>query len=108
MDFYNTMTKTVWGYTDELSMGFCNDKIIGPSEEEVIMNTPRSHRIQLLLNVLAMKLHRGDLAVFNKIVQMIKMYKRDADLQQLATKMQARFEALDQSGKSIGMYYQIE
>ena len=102
------MAKTVWGYTDELSMGFCNDKIIRPSEEEVIMSTPRSRRTQLLLNVLAMKLHRGDLAVFNKIAQMMKMYKRDADLQQLATKMQARFEALDQSGKSIGMYYQIE
>ena len=107
MDFYNTMTKTVWGYTDELSMGFCNDHTIRPSEQEVIMDTPRSRKTQLLLNVLAMKLHRGDLAVFSKMVQIMKLYKRDADLQQLVTKMQARFEALDQSGKSIGMYHQI-
>ena len=44
MQFYSTIAKIVWGYTDELSMGFRNDQIIELSEEEKFMRTPRSRR----------------------------------------------------------------
>ena len=92
----------MWRYTDELSIGFCNDKSIEPSEEGIIMNTPRSCRTQLLLNKLAIKLHSGDTVLFGKIVKIMQMYKNDADIQQLTTQMQAKFEALNQK-KSKGM-----
>ena len=102
MQFYSTMAKTVWGYTDELSMGFCNDKTIEPSEEEVIMSTPRSCRTHLLLSKLAVKLYSGDVVLFDKIVKMIQLYKKDAFLQQLAFQMQSEFEAFNQKD-STGM-----
>ena len=104
MQFYNTMAKTVWGYTDEMSMVFCNDKTIEPSEEEVIMSTPRSCRTPLLLNKLAEKLRSGDVVLFGKLIKMMQMHKKDADLQKLASQMQSKFEALSQK-KPIGMIH---
>ena len=102
MQFYSILPKIVWGYIDELSMAFCDDRTIEPSEEEVIMNTPRSHRTKLLLSKLATKLHSGDMALFAKFVKILQMHKKDSDLQQLASQMQSNFEALNQK-KSIGM-----
>ena len=102
MQFYSILPKIVWGYIDELCMAFCNDKTIELSEEEVIMSTPRARRTQLLLNKLATKLHSGDVALFAKFVKMLRMHKKDSDLQQLASQMQSKFEALNQK-KSIGM-----
>ena len=92
----------MWGYTDELSIGFCNDKTIEPFKEEIILSAPRSHRTNLLLNELVVKLHSGDVVLFAKIVKMMQMYKKDADLQQLTSQMQKRFEILNQQ-KPIGM-----
>ena len=100
MQFYSTLAKTVWGYTDELSMGFCNEKIIKPFEEEEIMRTPRSRRTHLLLNQLAVKLRNGDVVLINKIMKMLQVYKKDTDLEQLASRM---LEALNQTMPS-GMY----
>ena len=92
------MTKTVWGYADELSMGLCDEFFT----EEVILTTPRSCRTQLLLEMLATRLYRGDVVLFTELVKMMQMYKMDADLQQLASRMQSKFEALSQI-KPIGM-----
>ena len=92
----------MWGYTDELSMEFCNHKTIKPSKEGVILSAPRSHRTNLLLNEVAVKLRSGDVVLFAKIVKMMQMYKKDADLQQLASQMQKRYETLNQK-KPIGM-----
>ena len=107
MQFSSTIAKTMWGYTDELIIVFSNDNTIGPIEKIVTMSTPRSHRTQLLLNILAVKLHRGNLGLIDKIIQMMQMHKKEADLQQLATQMQAQFKALDQCRKSAGMYHHI-
>ena len=97
----------MWGYADELVIRFSNDNTIGPVEERVTMNTPRSHRTQLLLNILAIKLHRGNLGLIDKIMQMMRIYKMKADFQQLATQMQAQFKELDQYRKSTGMFHHI-
>ena len=94
MQFYSTMAKTVWGYTDELSMGFCNDKIIKPLEEKEIMCAPRSRRAHLLLNQLAVKLRNGDVVLINKMVKMLQVYRKDTDLEQLASHI---LEALSQN-----------
>ena len=99
----STMAKTLWGYTDELSMGFCENQTITPFEKREIMHSPRHRRTQLLLNKLAFKLRKGNMDVFDRIVKMMQKYKKDADIQQLATQMQETFEELD-AKKSIGMY----
>ena len=96
------IAKAVWGYTDELSMEFRNDETIEPSKERAILSAPRSHRTNLLLNEIAINLCSGDVVLFAKIVKMMQIYKKDADLQQLASQMQKRFEALNQK-KPIGM-----
>ena len=67
------------------------------------MNTPRSHRIHMLLSTLAKKLHTGNINVFNKVLNGIQLYKKDADIREMINNMQAKFEALDQD-KSNGMY----
>ena len=107
MLFSSAIAKRMWGYTDELIIVFSNDNTIGPVEERVTMSTPRSHRMQRLLNILAVKLHRGNLGLIDKIVQMMQMYKIEADLQQLPTQMQAQFKVLDQCRKLAGKYYHI-
>ena len=98
MQFYNTIAKTVWGYTDELSMGFRNDQIIELSEEEKFMRTPRSRRTHLLLNQLAAKLRNGDVVLFSKIVNMLQLYKKDTDLQWLASRILEAFNQNMPSG----------
>ena len=103
MQLYSTMTKTLWGYTDELSMGFCKDQTITSSEKEEIMSSPRDCRTQLLLNKLALKLRNGNVDLFDKMVKTIQKYKKDIDIQQLATQMQEKFEELN-ANKSMGMY----
>ena len=102
MELYSTIANTVWGYTDELSIEFCDDGTIEHSEKREIMNAPRPYRTNLLLNKLAIKLRSGDMVLFAKIVKMMQIYKEDADLQQLAFQMQMNFEAINQK-KPIGM-----
>ena len=96
------MAKTLWGYTDELRMGFCKDHTITSFETKEIMSSPRDCRTQLLLNTLALKLRHGNVDLFEKIVKMIQKYKKDTEIQQLATQMQEKLEEPDQK-KSIGM-----
>ena len=105
MQFYNVLAKTVWGYIDELRIAFCND--IGLMFGYLLFMDPsisRSRKTLLLLNEVATKLCRGDVVLFAKLLKVMQMYKRDADLQQLASQMQSKFEALNQN-KSIGMMY---
>ena len=70
------------------------------------MNTPRSHRIRMLLSILAKKLRTGNINVFNKVLNEIQLYKKDADIREMVNNMQAMFEALDQD-KSKGTYVRI-
>ena len=101
MQFHDLLTKTLWGYADELCKGFHKDLVITSFEEKEIMNSPRSHRIDMLLSTLAVKLHRGNTTLFSKVLKRIGLYKKDADIQKMALKMQAKFQALN---KSNGMY----
>ena len=101
MEFYDLLTKTLWGYADELCKGFHKDLVITSSEEEEIMSTPRSHRIDVLLSRLAIKLHHGNTTLFSKISK--QLYKGDGEIQQIALKMQAKFQAFNDK-KSNGMY----
>ena len=97
LQLYGAMTKTLWGYTDELSMGCCNNQTITSSEKEEIMSSPRHCRTQLLLNKLALKLRNGNVDLFEKIVKMIEKYEKDTEIQHLAFQMQEKLE-LDSSG----------
>ena len=102
MEFYYPLTKTLWGYADELCKGFHKDLVITSSEEERIMNSPRSHRIGVLLSTLAMKLRHGNTTLFSKVLKRIQLYKNDVDIQQIALKMQEKFQALNDN--KYGMY----
>ena len=106
MQFYNLLTKTLWGYADELCEGFHKDLVITSSEEEEIMNTPRSYRITMLLSKLAMNLYSGNTTLFDNVLKRIQLYKRDANIQQMAIKMQAEFQALDEN-ESNGIYVHV-
>ena len=95
MEFYDPLTKTLWGYADELCNGFHKDLVITSSEEEEIMSTPRSHRIDVLLSTLATKLRHGNTTLFSKVLKRMQLYKEDGDIQQMALKMQEKFQALN-------------
>ena len=105
MLFHDLLTKTLWGYADELCKGFHEDLVITSFEEQEIMNTPRSIRINVLLSKLAMKLHTGNIN-FNKVLKRIQLYKKDADIQWMSIRIWAKFQALDEN-TSIGMYVHI-
>ena len=85
----------MWGYADELCAELHNNHIITSSEDEFIMNIPRSHRTQLLLTKLAMKFRSGNITLYDRI---LKMFKTDANIQELFTKMKEKFKALKFTG----------
>ena len=84
-------------------MGFHNAEIIADSTEEAIMGAPRSQRTEMLLTSLAVKLRTGNTSLFYKILQGIQMYNKDVNIQQLAAKLQGKFEAIDHK-ESTGTY----
>ena len=95
MQFYDLLTKVLWGYADELCKVFHKDLIITSFEEEKIMNSPRSRRIVMLLFILATKLRHGNTTLFSKVLERMQLHKKDADIQQMVLKMQAKFQALN-------------
>ena len=89
---YEPLSKTLWGYSDELCAVFHRDLVITSFEEHKIMNSPRSHRINMLLNILAMKLRAGIMNLFEKVLNVIQSYKKDPGVQEVATKLQETFD----------------
>jgi len=84
-------------------MVFHDAEIITDSDKVAIMGVPRSCRTEMLFTKFAMKLSTGNMSLFYKISQWMQMLKKNVNIQQLAAKMQEKFEAIDQK-EPTGMY----
>ena len=99
MQLYRPLSKTLWGYSDELCTVFNKHLVITLFEEKEIMNSPRPYRVDRLLIILASKLRTGSTNLFDRILTGIQLYKRDPDVQRMAAKLQENFD------HATGMYY---